>query len=150
LPGLPNLSDVYTHRSQGNTTITLTKRLYYIGGSHQTHHGDCGSSFDYKPLIQTDTVIQTVIDNFNMVYFYYPPEFGWLHKGYYYLKKTPITILSGKKLNSEWSNINWNKNGDWMSQTCQFEVSEEKTNATDSLKSANQYDRFLVLLEKIK
>jgi hypothetical protein len=36
ITGKADLSDVYTHRSQTNTTVTLVKRLYYIGGSIQT------------------------------------------------------------------------------------------------------------------
>lgn len=146
LGGLTDLSDVYTHRSELNSMITLTKKLYYIGGSRQTDHGDCGSTLKFKPLTDTlDNQVKDIGNNAN-VYFYFPPEFGWKYnenENEYYLTKTPITILSGKEYIG--NDGIWNTNGNWWSQTCQFDTDSDDDYR---LNGANRYDRFLVLLEK--
>lgn len=149
LHGLNNLSDVYTYRSQTKTTITLTKKIYYYGSFYSYSDGEASITFDFKPLININVGIEHVIDNIDTAYFYHPPEFGWVHNSDYYLAKTPITVLSGKEKAAGWGNTDWNKNGDWVSQTCKFEVTTEPWKV-NSLSSANKYDRFLVLLEKIK
>jgi hypothetical protein len=115
-------------------------------------HGTSVSKFNYSPLININIGIGHFKNNINTAYFYYPAEFGWRinNAGNYSLTKTPINVLTGKKLNDEWNVTSWNTNGDWVSQTCQFEVTEEQSNEADSISSANKYDRFLVLLEKIE